>query len=247
MAQPASVGSPQIVISYHVDDSKWLDRLFTHLHLAVEKFGLYEDRVGPKHSNPLDLLPESAGYFLKAKVMILLVSRKYMASTWLSTARGQALMAALAGNGIPVMGVVLEEITREDLVVLHTSQFSAINVTPLTAIAMEGQNSVMFQLSREVTRVLEKSRSEQQSPLKADDLARRFEWSSEVGDAVRRARKLATSNSPRTVTTTALLFGLAEGGRQQADYFRTPHFLWTELTANGEDAYTKVLLDEFPE
>jgi len=76
----------------------------------------------------------------------------------------------------------------------------------------------------------------------------KFQTSEEVQEALRRARKLAITSTrrPAKITSTCLLFGLAEGGRGKSPYFRTPQFLWKELSGDGEEAYKKVFSDKFP-
>ena len=76
----------------------------------------------------------------------------------------------------------------------------------------------------------------------------KFQTSEEVQEALRRSQKLAITSTlrPPKITSTCLLFGLAEGGRGRSQYFRTPQFLWKELTRNGEEAYKRVFSDKFP-
>ncbi|MFZ0750756.1 MAG: toll/interleukin-1 receptor domain-containing protein, partial [Pyrinomonadaceae bacterium] len=63
-----------------------------------------------------------------------------------------------------------------------------------------------------------------------------------------RARILATfgNDDPPRVSTSCLLVGIAEGGREQTDPFMTPQFLWREIQRADEPSYRKFLRERFP-
>jgi hypothetical protein len=243
MAQPAT-DLPRILISFHHHEEKWRQRVISHLGLAVEKFGVLDDKRGVV---PLAGTEPPLG-IASAKVLIILVSPKYMASTWIANDRGSALLAELTLRGLRIFYVIVEDISVKKFPVLRANYLLQINAAPLAEAVVEKQNGVLATLAAEVIEVLEgEPWKPSESPRLVADLSR-FGWSNEVGSALRRARRLATASRaiPAAVATPALLFGLAEGGRQKVDYFRTPQFLWEELVATGEEAYTNVLMEEFP-
>jgi CheY-like chemotaxis protein len=75
-----------------------------------------------------------------------------------------------------------------------------------------------------------------------------FARSEEIDNTLRRARRFALASPlrPPRITPFKLFFGLAEGGRVEVDYVRTPQFLWKELSARGEDVYLRALQQQFP-
>jgi len=247
MAQPASTDSPQIVISYHVDDEKWRDRLVTYLDLAVDKFGVLDDRTTSRTQTSA-----FAEDFLiavkKAKVLVLLISPKYMASNFFMSGDGFNLLAELLISDVFVSSVIVEELEHEDSYLLRAMP-PPFNMTPLAEASNEKQNSTLAQLAREIVNVLEHGGRHESidvtEPLTTDHLAV-FQKSEEVDRVLRRSRKLATGATSAIVTTPALFFALAEDGRPPSDYIRTPQFLWIELTKRGDALYTRLLLEEFP-
>ena len=123
MAQPATTDSPQIVISYHSGDEKWRDRLVTHLDLALEKFGVYHDRV--PHGQKL-FRPSAEVLFAlqQAKVWLLLISPNYTKSSWILSAQGYSLVSDLANKGMFIVPVMLEELPTEDFRTLQALKLS---------------------------------------------------------------------------------------------------------------------------
>ncbi|HSK62995.1 MAG TPA: P-loop NTPase fold protein, partial [Pyrinomonadaceae bacterium] len=243
MAEPAANDSPQIVISYHGDDEKWRNRIVTFLDLAAEKFGVFDDRTDAGDTPSLEVVR----VIQKAKVLLLLISPKYMKS-WTRT-RGLWLGLELTRKELTALGVIVQEVPMKDFDILRSYRLSQINMTPIADAGLEAQISVLSRLKSEIIDILERDVGAARALGSIDDLSR-FSKSNEVENALHRARKLATSTTirPRAVTAPALLFGLAEGGRSTGlDYFRTPQFVWKELTAGGEDVYTKVLIEEFPD
>lgn len=75
-----------------------------------------------------------------------------------------------------------------------------------------------------------------------------FARSDEVEIALMRAARLATTYKAlnQKITTSCLLFGLAEGGGENNSTFKTSQFLRKQLTANGKQAYERALVEEFP-
>jgi predicted KAP-like P-loop ATPase len=76
-----------------------------------------------------------------------------------------------------------------------------------------------------------------------------FVLSNEAQASLVRARVLATftGRKPGKVSTSTLLFGIAEGGRGDASFFRTPQFLWKELRRKSAKTYSSVFSEKFPE
>jgi hypothetical protein len=243
MAEQATADSPHILISFHYHEEKWRQRVITHLGLAAEKFGVLDDRRGVV---PLAGTEPPLGV-AKAKVLIILVSPKYMASTWIASDRGSALLAELSLGGLRIFYVIVEEVSLKKFPVLRANYVLQINSMPLAEAVVEKQNSVLADLAGEVTKVLEEKPFEETASLPSIADLSRFERSNEVESAINKARFLAmtTGLEPATVTTSCLLFGLAESGRDEI-YFRTSQFVWGELTQQGLPDYQKLFTDHFP-
>ncbi len=247
MAQPAT-DSPQIVISYHADDEKWRNRLVTHLDLAVDKFGVLDDRITSR-APTRDFSKDFLASLKRAKVLVLLISQKYLGSDWFMGGDGLNVIDDLLHGDLSVLSVIVEELKDEHAYLLRALPLP-FNMTPLAEASNEKQNSILARLAREVVKVLEHGVAEHEpldvtEPLTTDNLAR-FAMSDEVDSVLVRACKLATGSTSPIVTTPALVFALAQSGREPAEYFRTPQFLWGELTAQGDALYTRLLLEEFP-
>jgi TIR domain-containing protein len=75
-----------------------------------------------------------------------------------------------------------------------------------------------------------------------------FDLSDEVKEILRCASIMATgaNQRPPMVTTSCLLFAIAETGRVESKLFGTPQFLWKELNSDGEKAYRNAFTLKFP-
>ena len=76
-------------------------------------------------------------------------------------------------------------------------------------------------------------------------LFRSFKFSEEAGTVLDRACILATLKENRVVSTSCLLFGLAEMGRTTSKLRRTPQFLWEQLSKTRR-RYEKAFNEKFP-
>src|SRR6185436_18694014 len=74
-----------------------------------------------------------------------------------------------------------------------------------------------------------------------------FVLSNEARNILDRARVLAAFGDGARVTTSCVLFSLAEGGRDQTGYFRTPQFLWKQLQNADAEAYAAEFRRLFPD
>jgi hypothetical protein len=248
MAQAATADSPHIVISYHASEDYWADRLIAELSRTEGKYGVLIDRVdGDTNWQPREL---SLVAMMTARVLVLLLSPRYINSTlFASKSDYRDLFEAKADD---VYSIKVREPTLEQRVAL-LPRFLPFNVTPLVDVTSETVQSVLSQAVTLITSRIQNGLVRPAHPLTAEpptiaDLSR-LPRSNEVKAALRRARKLATLGpiTPSTVTTPALLFGLAEGGRHASgSYFGTPQFLWKDLTGRDESGYTEALLSEFP-
>lgn len=249
MAQPATADHPLIVVSYHASDEYWADSLVAQLSQAKSKYGLWVDRIDDQRErvDPMTLVALAT-----AAVLVILVSPRYLKSSWLARKEGQRSSDATSPY---IVGLLVHDLTREQHLALP-SNCRLINSTPLWNAPVETLNVILAQAVTQVTLLLEDNEADPPAARPEDNYRRLtidnlspFARSTEVENALRRARRLATLSpiTPSIVTTPALLFALAEGGRDaRPEYFRTPQFLWKEFTARGEDLYTKALLDEFP-
>lgn len=73
-----------------------------------------------------------------------------------------------------------------------------------------------------------------------------FVLSNEARNILNRARVLAAFGDGARVTTSCLLFSIAEGGRDQTGNFRTPQFLWEQLQNADAEAYAAEFRRLFP-
>ncbi len=76
----------------------------------------------------------------------------------------------------------------------------------------------------------------------------KFGLSDDARELLRRAQVLATfgKDSEPQVTTSCLLFALAESGRDQLSGFAAGRFLWRQLQRADAEAYQKIFWDRFP-
>lgn len=72
-----------------------------------------------------------------------------------------------------------------------------------------------------------------------------FKFSEEVVKVLERARELAMLKERNVVSTSCLLFALADIGRTPSESRRTPQFLWEQLSKNKR-RYDKALQEKFP-
>ena len=87
-------------------------------------------------------------------------------------------------------------------------------------------------------------------PRRGVDVVSKFGLSTEARELLRRAQVLATfgkdsANTPQ-VTTSCLLFAIAETGRDQSGTFPTEQFLWRQLQRADAAAYRRIFRDRFP-
>jgi KAP family P-loop domain/TIR domain len=256
MAQPATTDSLRLAISYHVEDAEWKNRLVFHLRKQNPAYQILEHQLTDSSSGPD---AETRVAIQGAKVLVLVVSQAYMRSTWIKDEQGAALFKY--GRGPTILALLARSTDEKELSRLP-AHYVPLNATPLEAVSAARQEGTLVRAANAITQLLQK-KSGSPHDVSASDVApeevpaqydtgtrpirelSRFARSNEVENALRRARRLATISTPRAVTSAALLFGLAEGGRAEADYFRTPQFLWDELTKGGDFQYTKMLTEEF--
>lgn len=247
MAHSVPVDSPQLFISYHVSDGGFANRLISELDLVAHRYGLWLDEISGDERGKIADRTRTA--LQRAKAVVLIISNRYLASSWAASAEGSELLRLLARARF--FGVVLEFPLRESSPL--RSHLPIYNFGGFIKESKEKQNS---RLKVVINRVEQLIRGDFNPPAAAEtdtpqltlaDLSK-FERSAEVKNALRRACRLAVAapRLPPIVTPIALLFGLAEGGRVEVDYLRTPQFLWKELTARGEEVYRRVLMEEFP-
>ncbi|HKV37242.1 MAG TPA: P-loop NTPase fold protein [Pyrinomonadaceae bacterium] len=254
MAQPASISLPLLVISYHAEDAEWKNRLVSHLLKHGPAFQVLDDQVRDPPSFSIILDAEARAAFQGAQVLLLLLSQAYMRSTWIKSEEGASLFKY--GDGPAILTLHVRDTALDELHRLP-AHYVPLNHGPLETVSIERQNGSLGRAANAILQLLQKKSvsprdvvSEQipsqhdTGTLPISELSR-FARSSEVENALRHARRLATGSTPRAVTTAALLSGLAEGGRAEVKYFRTPQFLWDELTKGGDFQYTKMLTEEF--
>ena len=242
MPQPATADSPRVVISYHVSDEAWANKLMSQLaSRSGGKYRIWTDRVENKTLPPLGNLPRIA--LLTAKVLVILISPEYLACTWVGTAEGHNFL--MARNKQELLGVLVKNAPREQLSLLPP-HYIGMNATPLAEATADDEEIILSKTVNLVSVFIEDDSTvgvEGFRPATRIAEVSRYAWSDEAESALSRARQLASTGG--IVTTTALLFGLAEGGRSEAPYFRTPQFLWDALTSGGDFQYTKMLTEEF--
>src|ERR1700754_1331073 len=243
MAQPATEDLPLIMISYHSSDEYWAERLFSRMVSTSErKYGVclelvYDD--GGRRFEGVPIVPSNM-----VKVAVILISPEYVKATRV-TSEGPSITVQ------DVFWLLVQDTPKEQLRQLP-SHYIGMNATPLAEATTENSNAILAKVANAAGAFAEHG-AESQVPQPEDNhqffplaSVSRYSWSDEAEEALTRARRLASTTNSKVVTTPALLFGLAEGGRQTVNHFRTPQFLWEELTARGEDLYTKMLMDEFP-
>lgn len=247
MAQAATADLPHIVISYHAADDYWADRLISELSRADGKFGVLIDRVDGDRS--WQVREQSLVAMKTARVLVPLLSPRYLRSTLFASKNDyRELFEAKADD---IYSLKVSEPTLEQRVALpHLLLFYAI---PLEEATPESVQSV---LSQAVTSITSRIQGETVTPANSLTVEKptianlsRLPRSKEVETALRRAQKLAPLSpiTPSTITTPAVLFSLAEGGRQaKGNHLHTTQFLWNELTGSDERGYTEALLSEFP-
>lgn len=251
MAQPATVDSPQIFISYHADDQGFINRLVSKLDSAAHKYGIWLDQL--TGDTRVQIAERTRTAVKRAEVAVLLVSKRYLAATWAVSEEGSELLRSLPAGRQPLRFLMVDVKTAEELSGFAGVSYRRVNDVVLVEETLERQEDVLAGVVSMVERLLKlyedrATAAQDNSPqLKIADLPR-FERSAEVKNVLRRACRLAVAAAriPPIVTPLGLLFGLAEGGRVEVDYLRAPQFLWKELTAQGVEVYQKALIEEFP-
>lgn len=251
MAQPATTGSPLIFISYHADDQGFTNRLVSKLDHAAHRYGIWLDEVAGDAR--VQIAERTRTAVQQAAVTVLFISRRYLAATWAVSEEGSALLRNLPTDRQPLRFLMVDVKTAEELSGFAGVSYRRVNDVVLVEETVERQDDVLEGVKSMVERLLRPfegratAAQDNEPRFTLADLSK-FDRSAEVKNVLRRACRLAVAapRLPPIVTPIALLFGLAEGGRVEVDYLRTPQFLWKELTARGEEVYRKVLMEEFP-
>ena len=250
-----------MVISYCHDDEMWRDRLVKAIQSRESSFEIFDDRiVGARVVGQLSVSTHEA--LEQAKVLVVILSQSYFSSSWLVLDETPAVLAPILSRGLWIMPVVIHDGPWQEIALFRKVKVSTYEHSPLTTISQREQDKFLDDFavsaiglmsgpseSKTSSESSTSTESERKSSSSTDamEALSRFSFSTEVQAAIRKGRALATtSQSSKRLTTSCLLFGLAEGGRDDADFVKTPEFLFRQLTANGEEVYRNEFISKFP-
>ena len=231
----------------------WRDRLVKAIQSREGSFEIFDDRiVGARVVSQLSASTHEA--LERAKVLVVMLSQSYFSSSWLVLDETPEVLAPFLSRGLWIMPVVIHDGPWQETPLFRKVKVSTYEHRPLTTISQREQDKFLDDFAVSAIGLMS-GPSESSSIRKltkvwagqptVDDLSG-FSLSSEVREAVEMARALATSSeSSKRLTTSCLLFGLAEVGRGTGSG-ETSRFLFKQLTQNGEDIYRKEFVSKFP-
>jgi hypothetical protein len=253
---------PLVFISYSRKDEKWRARLHTFLKPAIDAgiIDLWDDRAidaGEKWNQKIDEAINTAA------VAVLLISAEYLASKWIHDQEVPHILNQGRERNLRLLPILLRPCPWQQVEWLRSIQIFPPDAKPL--VGSRTQDKLFVEAAQRITRLATEqtssaaptgtipdepspAKSPQQTDVVTVDALSSFVLSNEARDILRRAQVLATfgaTDNPK-VTSTCLLFGIAEGGRDQTETFRTPQFLWRELQRADAAAYEKVFRERFP-
>ena len=255
-AQSAPVDAEQSVfLSYCHEDDEWRDRFISHLAEHAPGLGVFNDRIGDDTHRLLSSSTRSA--LESAKVMFVFLSTGYLTSSWITTLENSEYVEELSRQGLRIYPVLLHECKWQTLEPLRKREPFAIKGEPIANASPDLVESLFSELTAlvlsevkvaSVKKTDSKIDDDQDQPgeLPVSELSP-FKVSDEVDAAMDRAYRLAlrSRHTDHKVTTSCLLFGIAEGGRVQVGY-KTPQFLFRQLMSGGEYVYKREFVETFP-
>ena len=258
-AQSAPINVEESVfLSYCQDDDEWRDRFVSHLGKNAQTIRVFDDRVDEDSDQILSSNTRSA--LESAKVMFVFLSPGYLRSSWITTFKNLEYVEILANQGLRIHPVLLHECQWQEIPTFRLRAPFAVEGKPITSASPEQVDALFSKLTELVVSEVEPDRAA--TPTTSDDDEEvenlkderplselsQFKVSDEVTAALDRATRLAmrTSRTSHKVSTSCLLFGLAEGGRGEAPYRRTPQFLFERLLSGGEGRYKEEMKRAFP-
>jgi hypothetical protein len=267
--------SPLIFLSYSREDKKWEEQLRVFLKSAEQSERVVVWYYGLINTGePFDEKINEA--IERAKVAVLLISPDYLASEWLLNVEVPRLLERQQRGELLIVSILLRPCDWMEVDWLRQIVMLPYGGTPIAEHDETTQHELLNEAARyiikvaaelEVTphpsRILEASPPDPpenidaqpppvtESKASADgwtvDSLSEFDLSGEAQAILHRARVLATftKETPK-VTTSCLMFGMAEGGRRDSKLFKTPQFLWQELNKDGGKLYRSEFARSFP-
>jgi len=243
---------PLIVISYCHDDEMWRDRLVKAIQSRGSSFEIFDDRIVGR-GGLAELSPATGEALEKATVLVVLLSPSYFEASWMLRPDSREVLAPFLSSGLWITPAVVHDCPWQEIPL-----FRELKVRPdhsaISSMNPEYQDKFLDDFAVSVVGLLSDSNESTSSTKEADesshesqlDVLSGFSLSNEVREAVDMGRALATSSeSSKRLTTSCLLFGLAEVGRGTGNG-NTAQFLFRQLTQNGEDLYRKEFISKFP-
>jgi hypothetical protein len=254
--------TPHVFISYSHKDEKWRAKLQTFLKPAIDTgtISLWDDRairVGDEWNRKIDEAIETAA------VAVLLLSPDYLASEWVMKQEVPKLLKLAQERNLRVLPILVRPCAWEQVDWLRKIQIFPADAKPL--VGSKAQDKLFVEAAQRIAALaIEQSLStapantmpdepppanvSQQTDKLTVDALSSFLLSNEAQNILRRARVLATFgkvDEPK-VTSSCLLFGISEGGRDQTEVFITPQFFWRELQRADSEEYQKIFYERFP-
>ncbi len=272
-SQPETTAStqPLVFISYSHKDEKWRERLHLFLKPAEQSgsISVWDDRrihLGDEWNTAIDEA------IAQASVAVLLISPEYLASEWVSMKEIPDLLKRQQQGSLRIIPILLKPCNWNEADWLSTIQIFPSDGKPIAGRSKNTQDKLFKDVADYIVHFatgqtstptplpsppLETTTASQPPPVaeatdKTDELTvfslSEFELSDEVKTTLHRAQVLATyaEKTPPLVTTSCLLFGMAEGGRGRSDAFKTPQFLWQEINKDGGEQYHSAFSLNFP-
>jgi len=256
-SEPETASAPPlIVISYSKEDEKWKDHFVSLFPTGVD-IRLVFNRV---EDYPGRIDEETRSAIAKARVLVLLLSRMYLSTSWISNEQADYVSGfERTSGGLQVVSILLQDCSWEDVRFLQKyAVFAATDGKPI-AEAVNDDQSVHAAVSSILNLAGLSHPAPPTSKAGTTLVANIWDVTSEVGNfrvslEVRRVLGRAWSYvslgevSPSEITTELLFVALAEHGGANPKPVKTPQFLWKQLTRPKPAAaeYESLLKARFP-
>ncbi|HKQ51849.1 MAG TPA: P-loop NTPase fold protein, partial [Pyrinomonadaceae bacterium] len=257
---------PLVFISYSHKDEEWKDRLRTHLKPA-EHSGLitvWDDRrieAGESWDEAIQQAIE------RTAVAVLLITADFLASDWVMQKEAGRLQEQQNKAGMRIVPLLIrpcdwvrfrwlsnnQALPRDGKFIAETSKgrqdklFTEAAKYIVDAATRPADPLPQFTSTTQPQPTTAPETVGDSNELRIDELFD-FDLSVEVRVMLNIARTLATltGRQPPLLTTSCLLFGIAESWRGEPSLQQIPRFLWERLQLDGGERYRDAFQEKFP-
>src|SRR5215204_2636765 len=266
----ASVPNPTVVLSYLSDDYSWREEFLSQLSPYVVN-EVWDDKIY-SDSTGIPFNRHTGAVLEKAAALVVLISPLYIRSSWVAQPEHQNYLIDLEERGLQVFPVLLTQVDREDLERFSRWTLFPGDGRSMSDLSSQDRDLRFAELATTIVSIVVGSQSESDpskepdtpavdyddvDPTESDESPAdkrisieelsQFRLSRETEEVLLRARLLTgLTGEGKRITTSGLLFGLAETGREDVGYIKTPQFFFKELIQNGEESYKNEFVINFP-